>query len=200
MSTAANNRRMTGEEYLAFERTSEIKHEFLDGEVFAMSGANRRHGLILGNLFASMHGQLKAGDCEIFPNDMRVRVSPTGLYTYPDIVVACNNPEFESKELDTLLTPTVIVEVLSDSTKDYGRGGKWKHYRQIDSLKHYLLVSQSAMEIEMYTRMADDSWRLTDHQPPEDVWIEAIQCGVNWDEVYARVIFDAIEKPSQDSS
>jgi len=190
MSTASEQRRMSREEYLSFERVSETKHEFLAGEVFAMSGASRRHGLISLNIARRLAEQLDGKPCETFVNDMRVLVNPTGLYTYPDVVVARDDPEFESKELDTLLTPTVIVEVLSDSTEDYDRGGKWKHYRQIDSLKHYLLVSQHAMEIEMYTRNADNSWRLTDHRPTEEVWIEAIACALKWDEVYDRVVFE----------
>lgn len=190
MSTASDFSRMTREEYLAFERDSETKHEFLDGEVFAMSGASLRHNYIAGNLFAGLHARLQGTDCSPFIGDMRVKVDPTGLYTYPDVVVACDEPQFEDAAVDTLLTPTVIIEVLSDSTKNYDRGGKWRHYRQIPSLKHYLLVSQDSMEIEMYTRNDDDSWRLTDHRPTDDVVLTAIDCRLKWDEVYARVTFE----------
>lgn len=193
MSTASDHSRMSREEYLAFERASQTKHEYLDGELFAMAGSSRSHNRITLNLGATLHLQLRDSSCEPFVNDIRVRVSPTGLYTYPDVVVACGDSQYENDRLDTLLTPTVLMEVLSESTKDYDRGDKWKHYRQIDSLQHYLLVSQNAMEIEMYTRNPDDSWRLTDHRPAEDVWIEAIQCRLNWDDVYARVDFESAQ-------
>ena len=199
MSTVPDRRHMTRDEYLAFERTSETKHEFLDGEVFAMSGASRRHNLVSLNIARRLLEQLDGKPCETYINDMRVRVQPTGLYTYPDVVVACDNPEFESSELDTLLTPTVVIEVLSESTKDYDRGGKWKHYRQIKSLRHYLLVSQDAKEVEMYTRNDDGSWRLTDHQPPEVILIDAIDCHLSWDDLYARVKFDPPTNQEQDA-
>ena len=182
---------MTREEYLAFERTSEIKHEFLRGEVFAMSGASRSHNRVTLNIAASLLNQLSGLPCEPYSNDMRVKVNPTGLYTYPDVVVACDDPQFEDAEVDTLLTPAVIIEVLSETTKDYDRGGKWKHYRQIESLKRYLVISPTSMEIEMHTRNDDDSWRLTDHRPADDVVITAIDCRLKWDEVYARVTFEA---------
>lgn len=199
MSTASNFSRMTREEYLAFERASETKHEFLRGEVFAMSGASRSHNLIAGNLFAGLHASLRGTECLPFINDMRVRVTPTGLYTYPDVVVACDEPQFEDAEVDTLLTPTIIIEVLSDSTKHYDRVGKWKHYRQIESLKHYLLVSQDSMEIEMYTRNDNGTWTFSDHSPPDDVFIETIQCNLKWEDIYARVTFEENKEKRSDA-
>jgi len=177
-------------EYLAFERASKTKHEFLDGEVFAMSGASRSHHRISINISGSLLTQLNGTPCEPFMSDMRLRIFPTGLYTYPDVVVACENQEYDDRELDTLLTPTVVIEVLSPSTADYDRGTKWDHYRQIDSLQHYLLVSQDSMQIDMYTRNEDNSWRFTVHQPDSSVSIEAIGCQLNWAEIYARVSFE----------
>jgi Uma2 family endonuclease len=197
MSTAPDHRRMSRDEYLAFERASETKHEFLENEVFAMAGASRRHALIITNLTRRLAEQLDDSKCEVYPNDMRVRVSPTGLYTYPDIVIACDDPKFEDKQVDTLLTPTVLIEVLSDSTKDYDRGDKWKHYRQIESLQHYLLVAQDAMEIEQYSRQDDGNWLYSDHRPDHEVDIQCIGCRLKWDEVYARVEFESpkLEQP-----
>ena len=124
-----------------------------------MSGASRRHNLITVNITAGLHAQLRQRPCEVYTSDMRLKVSPTGLYTYPDVVVVCETPQFEDAELDTLLNPTLIVEVLSRSTEDYDRGGKFEHYRSLDSLQEYLLV---ACHIVHYTREPAQTWRLSE--------------------------------------
>src|SRR5205085_5334550 len=119
----------TPEEYLILERQAEYKSEYFNGEIFAMTGASRRHNLVAANVLASLHGQLRKRPCEVYSSDMRVKVSPTGLYTYPDVVVVCNDPLFDDKQKDTLLNPTVLIEVLSKSTASYDRGEKFEHYR-----------------------------------------------------------------------
>ena len=124
----------TPDEYLALERKAEYKSEYFGGEIFAMTGASRKHNLVAGNIFAALHLQLKKRPCEIYPSDMRVKVSPTGLYTYPDVAVVCGEPMFDDEQKDTLLNPTVLVEVLSKSTASYDRGEKFEHYRKIKSL------------------------------------------------------------------
>ena len=108
---------LTPEEYLAIERKAEYKSEYLHGEMFAMVGASRKHNLIAGNVFGELREQLKGKSCEAYTNDMRVKVSSTGLYTYPDVVVVCGDPQFEDSYIDTLLNPTLLVEVLSESTE-----------------------------------------------------------------------------------
>jgi Uma2 family endonuclease len=106
----------TPEQYLALERQAETKSEYFDGEIFAMAGASREHNLIVGNVVRELGTQLKRRPCELYPGDMRVRVTETGLYTYPDVVVVCGEPQFEDEQGDTLLNPTLIVEVLSSTT------------------------------------------------------------------------------------
>jgi Uma2 family endonuclease len=139
MSTAAN-KRYTPEEYLALERAAPFKSEYLGGEIFAMAGTSKEHVRIARNLIAALHDQLRNSPCEVFGSDLRVKVSRTGLYTYPDVTIACADLEFEDERVDTLLNPRVIFEILSDSTEAYVRGKKFHHYRQIPSLMEYVLV------------------------------------------------------------
>ena len=118
----------TAGEYLEFERANGVRHEFIDGEIRMMTGGSRRHNLITGNINASLVYQLKGRSCESYASDMRVKIAAR-RYLYPDIVVACDHPEFEDGQFDTLINPTVIIEVLSPSTKDYDRNEKFAMYR-----------------------------------------------------------------------
>ena len=129
MSSAATKIRFTAQEYLALERKSETRNEYYNGEIFAMAGASREHNLIVGNLLRDIGNQLEDRPCESYPSDMRVSIEATGLYTYPDVAVVCGEPRFQDREVDTLLNPTVIIEVLSPSTEAYDRGVKFRHYR-----------------------------------------------------------------------
>lgn len=138
MSTAAVLR-LTSEEYLKVERAAKHKSEYCHGEMFAMAGASPAHNLIAANLIALLHDRLKSSPCLVFTNDMRVKVESTGLYAYPDVVVTCDKPRMEDVQRDTLLNPTLLVEVLSKSTESYHRGIKAGHYRQIPSLQEYLI-------------------------------------------------------------
>src|SRR2546425_9750990 len=150
--------RITPEEYLELERKAEIKSEYLDGEMFAMSGVTREHSTIVVNVTTELNVQVKGRPCEVHGPDLRVKVSPTGLYTYPDVAVICGEPQFEDPHFDTLLDPHLIIEVLSDSTESYDRGKKFAHYRAIDSLREYILVSQTEYRIERFCRQDDGSW------------------------------------------
>ena len=182
---------LTPAEYLAFERQSDVKHEYFRGELFAMSGASQNHVTVFMNTSYLLVGQLKGRSCRTFGADMRVKVSPTGLYTYPDLVVVCGRPRFEDKELDILLNPTVIVEILSKSTEAYDRGEKFAQYRTLDTLVDYLLVSQDRPLIERFTRQPDGGWLLTESAGLDAVMpIESIQCQLPLAEVYDRVEFD----------
>src|SRR5215210_8320716 len=143
---------LTPEEYLAIERKSEIKHEYFAGVMFAMVGASKRHNLITANIIRVLGNQLLDRPCNVYPSDMRVKVSVTGKYTYPDVVVACEPEQFDDAENDTLLNPVVIVEVLSASTEAYDRGKKFEQYQQLGSLTDYLLVAQEPHRIEQYVR------------------------------------------------
>lgn len=160
--SAQLQRLLSPEEYLAIERDTTAKHEFYRGEMFAMGGASREHNLITGNVAASIHQQIAGRPCESYQNDMRVKVASTGLYTYPDVVVTCEKPRFEDDKFDTLLNPQLIAEVLSDSTEKYDRGKKFEHYRQIESLREYLLISQDRPHVELFTRDAGGQWTLSE--------------------------------------
>ena len=183
---------LTSEEYLAIERDTERKHEFYRGEMFAMVGASREHNLVAGNIFASLHSQLKDRDCQVFTGDMRVKVSATGLYTYPDVIATCKSPKFEDDHVDTLLNPQVIFEVLSESTEKYDRGKKWEHYRQIESLREYVLVSQDHPQIDHFVRQDDGHWLLDEASGLEaSLELPTIDCRLQMADVYAKVQFPA---------
>jgi len=126
---------LSEEEYLEFERNSEIKHEYFDGEIFAMSGASEAHNLIVANVIGELGSQLKKKPCRVYPSHMRVKIESTKFYTYPDVMIVCEKENFADDKEDMQLNPDVIIEVLSDSTESYDRGKKFSHYRQIASLK-----------------------------------------------------------------
>jgi Uma2 family endonuclease len=183
---------LTPEAYLTLERTAPYKSAYFAVEMFAMSGASRRHNLISLNIGAELRAQLRDRPCEVYTSDMRVKVSPTGLYTYPDVVVVCEEPVFEDTMGDTLLNPTVLVEVLSQSTEDYDRGRKLEHYRSLPSLQEYLLVSQERAHIVHYVRHSDASWLLSDTSGLEaSISLQTIGCEVALSEIYAKVRFGA---------
>lgn len=196
--SALPRQKWTPEEYLAFERASDQRHEFLDGEVVAMAGANERDNLITGNTYATLHAQLRRRPCLVYPSDMRVQVSPTGLYTYPDITVVCATPKFEDEHRDTLLNPTVIIEVLSSSTESYDRGKKFQHYRHLDSLQEYVLISQDSYRIERYTRQPDNQWLLADVSESDGILeLSSIQCTLAAADVYEKVSFEDDDEAEQ---
>ena len=180
--------RLTPEEYLAIERKSEYRSEYLDGEIVAMTGASRRHNLITVNITREISKQLKGRPCEAYATDMRVRVPSTRLYTYPDIAVVCDEPQFEDDYLDTLLNPTLIIKVLSESTEAYDRGKKFAFYRTIESLKEYLLVAQDEYRIEQYAKQQDRRWLLSDYRSLDDtIQLTSIECKLVLKEVYEKV-------------
>jgi Uma2 family endonuclease len=185
------NRRLSAEEYLALERRSEEKHEYLDGEMFAMGGASRRHNLIALQTAAALLAQLRGRSSEVYMGDMRIRVDATGLYTYPDVVVVCGEPQLAHTDdagLDTLLNPISIVEVLSPSTEGYDRGKKFAHYRTIESLAEVVFISQERIEVERFSRQPDGDWLLHTANRLEDrLALPAIGCELSLAAVYERV-------------
>lgn len=186
--------RLTPSEYLAIERKAEFRSEFFAGEMFAMSGASREHNLISSNLNREIGEQIKDRPCEVYTTDMRVRV-PSGLYTYPDVVVACGNPRFEDDQVDVLLNPIVLIEVLSESTADYDRGTKFKHYRQIPSLREYVLVDQATAQIEQFVRDDNGKWALTEITGMENsLSLTSIECVIPLSEVYRKVSFPSADQ------
>jgi Uma2 family endonuclease len=185
---------ITPEAYLKQEREAATKSEYIDGQIYAMSGASRQHNRITVDVATLINVQLRGGPCELFSNDMRVKVNDNSLYTYPDVVVACGEARFEDAALDTLLDPTLIIEVLSDSTEKYDRGKKFAHYQRIASLKEYVMIAQDEARIECYTRLEDDRWMLSKVASLEEAMpLESIGCVLPLAEVYARVKFEAEE-------
>ena len=160
--SSQTQQRYTPEEYLALERQAQCKSEYYAGEIFAMAGASRWHNLIVTNVLRELSLQLKGRPCTTYPSDLRVKVSPTGLYTYPDVTVVCGEAQFEDHQQDTLLNPTLIVEVLSESTEAYDRGGKFAHYRKLTSLMEYVLMAQTKPHVEHYVRQPDNRWLLAE--------------------------------------
>jgi Uma2 family endonuclease len=187
MSTSAL-KRFTVSEYLAFERQSETKHEFFDGEIFAMAGGTAAHSVIAGNVNGELRQSLKGRPCTVYNSDMRI-ACPSGLRTYPDISVGCGAPKFEDGDLDTLLNPLVIIEVLSPSTEKYDRGKKFANYQGIPSLREFVLIAQDQMRIEHYSREPGaDEWVLrTATDPASIVRFPSLDCEVPLSEIYDKV-------------
>ena len=189
MSTLAAQTYLTPAEYLDMERKAVTKSEYLSGQILAMSGASNAHNIITMNTANQLYNQLVDRDCLVYASDMRVRVHMPVSYFYPDITVVCGEPRLEDDVFDTLLNPTVVIEVLSPSTAAYDRREKFTRYQQIASLKEYLLVSQSRMHIEHYIRQ-DNQWIASEFQKSADVVpISSIECELLLGHVYRRVRF-----------
>lgn len=183
------NRQWTVEEYLAHERESEVRHELVDGEIFAMVGGSREHDVVCWNLVEILGPRLRERGCRGFTSNMRVHVPATGLFTYPDLSVVCGEPEFRDEEVDTLCNPVLLVEVLSPSTENYDRGRKFVHYRSIPSLRLYLLLAQDRPRAELFTRQPDNGWLLTETTDPRGVVeLSVLDAKLPLAEVYAGVV------------
>jgi Uma2 family endonuclease len=150
---------LTEEQYLAIERDAEFKSEFYDGQMFAMAGGSLNHALLSSAIGALLHTRIPAG-CRTLNSEMRVKVSKTGLYTYPDCSVICGEPELFGNQKDVLLNPLLIVEVLSPSTEAYDRGRKFELYQSLESLREYLLIHQDRRHVEHFSKQDDGSWLL----------------------------------------
>ena len=182
--------RLTVEEYLRIERAAEWKSEYIDGAMFAMSGASARHVLIAANLVRELGNRLQQGPCTVYGSDLRVATDRRRHYTYPDVVVVCDPLEFVDDQLDTLTNPKVIAEVLSDSTEKYDRGQKFERYRSVPTLAEYLLVSQDRVHVELYTRQPQGGWVLREwSDPAAEIDLASLGCRVSVGEVYAKVTF-----------
>ena len=186
---------ITPEEYLEIERKAEYKSEYFQGQMFAMSGASLAHGRIISAVARELGNQLRRAPCDVITNDLRVVVNATGLYVYPDVVVVCDEPQLLDGHKDTLLNPTVIVEVLSPSTEAYDRGAKFKHYRTIPSLREYLLVASEYIDVELH-RLSPGGETLVRAERLEDsIELQSINCRLSLADIYERVEFANSSRP-----
>ncbi|QMU30126.1 Uma2 family endonuclease [Adhaeribacter radiodurans] len=176
------------EEYLTAEREAEFKNGYYQGEVFAMSGASFNHNVIAANLLGLLFS-LKKMDVRAFGNDLRLHIPLNSLYTYPDVTIICGKPTFLDQQLDTVVNPTVIFEVLSPATEKYDRGKKFMLYRSISALQEYILIDSQYRLIGKYTRNAENHWILTDYKQSEDNLIfNSIPCRLSLQEIYSETI------------
>lgn len=185
------------DEFLADERVAEMKHEYLNGEVYAMAGASAPHNIIVANVIAELQPRLKGRRCRVYPSDMRLQVSETGLFTYPDVMVVCDTPVFIDDKLDTLLNPNIIIEVLSPTTEVNDRGWKWAHYRQLESLAEYILVAQDEYRVEQFVRQPEEKWLFRDYRGlAESLHIPSLNCAVALMDLYYMVELGSENSPS----
>lgn len=179
---------LTPEQYLEIERLAEYKSEFFNGEMFAMAGASRAHNKLVAHLVRELDQQLRVRPCDVYPSDMRVHVKSTGLYTYPDVTALCGEPLLAGGQTDTLLNPSLIVEVLSPSTEAYDRGRKFEQYQSIETLREYLLVASDRVHVDLYSRQPDGRWLLTSANGLEDtLTLESVGAHILLSDLYEKV-------------
>jgi Uma2 family endonuclease len=179
---------LTPEQYLAIEREAEYKSEYCDGQMFAMAVADETHNLLVENLVTGLHNQFRSRPCRVYSSQMRVLVRATGLYTYPDVVVVCGERQFLDEQRDTLLNPSLLVEVLSPTTEAYDRGRKFESYQSIESLVEYLLVASDRAHVDQYTRRPDGRWLLTSADRLEDsLDLQSVGCRLALADLYEKV-------------
>ena len=191
---------LTPERYLEIERVADFKSEYFDGEMFAMAGARLAHNLIVTNAVRELGNQFRQRPCQVYASEMRVRVSATGLYTYPDIIGVCGEPQFVDRQQDTLLNPSLLAEVLSPSTEAYDRGRKFDHYKTVESLREYLLIATDRVHIDLYTQQTDGRWLLTSAGSLEEtVTLESVGAVLTLAALYEKLEFPAGsgEKPPE---
>lgn len=183
MSEAARRPRYTLDQYLRLEEMSNVRHEFLDGEIFGMAGGTPEHGRIAANIIMLLGMRASHRRCAVFTSDVRVRVAATGLDTYPDVTVVCGRLEHDSLDPQAIANPTLLVEVTSPSTEAYDRGEKLNHYKRIPALQEVAIVSHGERRVEVWSRREGD-WRLERFGASEQVRLSSIDATLPVDEIY----------------
>jgi len=178
-------------DYLTAERSSLDKHEYYRGEIFAMSGASIPHNIVFSNVLGILSGKLKGKNCKPFGSDLRIHIPKNSLYTYPDISIVCGEIETLDKSFDTITNPSIIIEILSTSTRDHDKGGKFTLYRDIVALKEYILIDSERISVEKFKRNTDSSWQLTEYkEASQSFLVETIDLLISISDVYESVLFD----------
>lgn len=217
MATPVKKKLYTPEEYLALERASEKKHEYIDGEIyekyeyvdgeiFLMSGASPRHCAIAANITGALVPQLRGTPCRVYAGDLKVRSGVfqstrrrKGLFSYPDLSVVCGEPRFHDEARDVVVNPTVIFEILSPATESFDRGTKFFRYQLNDELADYVLIAQDEPRIEHFSKQADNRWLLTiTHGLESEIHLPSINCALNLAEVFDRINFDDEDEAETD--
>ena len=191
MSTLRQQAHVSPEEYLALERESEFKSEYLDGAVYAMTGASIWHVQIVGNITALLSTQLRQKPCRVLASEMKVRLADSRKFFYPDVTVVCGDPQFHDERTDIILNPLLVIEVLSKSTEAFDRGGKFLAYQQLESLQEYLLVAQDRAAVEQFVRQTDGTWTYRAAVGLEgSLALPSVECALALSAVYDKVSWD----------
>lgn len=197
LAKVKTDRRFAPDEYLDLERESKERHEFIDGQIYAMAGESLSHSRVCTNLSGEVREKLKGSTCEPLSPNMKVRTSNASLFAYPDLTIVCGEPKFHDTKKDVLINPKVIFEVLSPSTEKYDRSTKFQRYRMgNETLVDYILVSQEKPFVEQFTRQTDGDWRYRSYSSLADSFeIESVDCSLNLAEIYDRVEFEPLNEP-----
>jgi len=176
------------DEYLLSERKTPEKNEYYKGEIFAMGGNSLPHNIVFKNMFGHLFSKLKGKNCQPFGSDLRIHIPKNTLFTYPDISIICGRPETTDSTFDTITNPSVIIEILSESKRNYDKGGKFTLYREIESLREYILIDSESVMVEKFKKNDDQSWQLTDYKMRSVTFkIETINEDFLLDEIYTGV-------------
>ncbi len=195
--SALPKRYFTPEEFLELELKADYKSQYVAGEIYAMAGAQPEHVALATGIASILYNKFRGRSCQVYSSDLRVRVRPGDLWTYPDVAALCAEPQFDrSSDPASLLNPQVIFEVLSPSTEAFDRGDKFARYRQLESLTDYVLVSSEQMRVEHFVRQDDGSWKFTEYHLPEHrLPLASVHCELPLAEIYERVTFpDSISR------
>ncbi|MBR8834603.1 MAG: Uma2 family endonuclease [Stigonema ocellatum SAG 48.90 = DSM 106950] len=195
---ATERRYYTPEEYLELEEAAEYKSEYIDGQIIPMAGGSTNHNRIAGNLYAALNFSFKQQDYEAFMIDVRLWILKRRIYTYPDIMIVMGEPEYFNNRVDTILNPRVIVEVLSKSTKGYDREDKFEAYRTIDSFQEYLLIDQTRIHVEQYSKTAKKRWSLCEYdEEDEAISLTSVPFEISLVDLYSKVKFEVVESEGE---
>ncbi len=187
----------TPEEYLAFERAADAKHEYLDGQIYAMAGGTPLHNQVCFNTNVAIGVQIKGTNCIGYTSDQKIRTDPMDLFSYPDLTIVCGQPVFHDKHKDVILNPRVIIEVLSPNTEDYDRSQKFARYQSLKSLSDYILISQNRPSVEHFVRQKGKrQWLFTiETEMAAEIVIASINCKLKLADIYDRVVFPYSKPP-----
>jgi Uma2 family endonuclease len=183
--TQLAHRRSTFAEYLSLEEISNVKHEYIDGLILAMAGGTPEHAALAASVSGILFGKLRGGRCRVFDSDLRVRTPATGRATYPDVTIVCGRREHDPDDENTVVNPSVLIEILSPSTEQYDRGEKFEHYKRLESLHEVVFVACDARRIEVWRRTEGDHWVMDAAASGQQARLPSLGCTLDVDEVYA---------------